>query len=343
MKNRVTIRDVAAAANVSVATVSYVLNGKKKVSEETRQKILAVIDELGFVPDLNARGLSVKDTKLLGVVVPQTEPGSKLMFHYIFYSELLGSIEYAERQRGYHVIISATDVTEDYLHLIQERNLAGVIIIGTYQNRFFSELKTLDVPVVLIDSYCKYDYFHKLRIDDEDCSYQATEYVIRQGHRRIGLVTGHLQEDGVMQKRYRGFLRAFEQNGLTFSDGNLYEATVDYESGVRAADWFADTKADITAVVATADVLAIGLMKGFYEKGIRVPEEVSIIGFDDLDISKYTTPGLTTVKQPISAKGERAVEILIENIENPKMEKVEEVFPVELIERQSVRKRVEIT
>ena len=176
MKNRVTIRDVAAAANVSVATVSYVLNGKKKVSEETRQKILAVIDELGFVPDLNARGLSVKDTKLLGVVVPQTEPGSKLMFHNIFYSELLGSIEYAARQRGYHVIISATDVTEDYLHLIQERNLAGVIIIGTYQNRFFSELKTLDVPVVLIDSYCKYDYFHKLRIDDEDCSYQATDF-----------------------------------------------------------------------------------------------------------------------------------------------------------------------
>ena len=118
---------------------------------------------------------------------------------------------------------------------------------------------------------------------------------------------------------------------------------MDYESGVRAADWFADTKADITAVVATADVLAIGLMKGFYEKGIRVPEEVSIIGFDDLDISKYTTPGLTTVKQPISAKGERAVEILIENIENPKMEKVEEVFPVELIERQSIRKRVETT
>lgn len=342
MKNRVTIRDVAAASNVSVATVSYVLNGKKKVSEETKQKIQAVIDELGFVPDLNARGLSVKDTKLLGVVVPQTEPGSKLMFHNIFYSELLGSIEYAARQRGYHVIISATDVTEDYLQLIQERNLAGVIIIGTYQNRFFSELKTLDVPVVLIDSYCKYDYFHKLRIDDEDCSYRATEFVIQQGHKKIALVTGHLKEDGVMQKRYSGFLRALQKNGLAFHQENLYEATVDYESGVNAAEWFVDTNADITAVVATADVLAIGLMKGFYEKGIKVPEDISVIGFDDLDISKFTTPGLTTVKQPISAKGERAVEILIENIEDPKMEKVEEVFPVKLIERQSVRKRMEI-
>lgn len=341
MKNRVTIRDVAAASNVSVATVSYVLNGKKKVSEETKQKIQAVIDELGFVPDLNARGLSVKDTKLLGVVVPQTEPGSKLMFHNIFYSELLGSIEYAARQRGYHVIISATDVTEDYLQLIQERNLAGVIIIGTYQNQFFSELKTLDVPVVLIDSYCKYDYFHKLRIDDEDCAYRAAEYVIQQGHKKIALVTGHLKEDGVMQKRYSGFVRALQKNGLEFHQENLYEATVDYESGVNAAEWFANMNADITAVVATADVLAIGLMKGFYEKGMRVPEDISIIGFDDLDISKFTTPGLTTVKQPISAKGERAVEILIENIEDPKMEKLEEVFEVKLIERQSVRKRME--
>lgn len=206
----------------------------------------------------------------------------------------------------------------------------------------YFEEKTLDVPVVLIDSYCKYDYFHKLRIDDENCSNLATEFVIQQGHKKIALVTGHLQEDGVMQKRYRGFLKAIEQNGLEFQKENLYEATVDYESGVNAAKWFVDNKADITAVVATADVLAIGLMKGFYEQGVQVPEDISIIGFDDLDISKYTTPGLTTVKQPISAKGERAVEILIENIENPQMEKVEEVFPVKLIERQSVRKRTEI-
>ena len=148
MKNRVTIRDVAAEAKVSVATVSYVLNGKKKVSEQTKQRVLDVIDRLGFIPDLNARGLSVKDTRLFGIVVPQTEPGSRLMFHNLFYSELLGSIEYAARKRGYHVIISATDVTEDYLQLIQERNLAGVIIIGTYENRFFDRLNELDTTGV---------------------------------------------------------------------------------------------------------------------------------------------------------------------------------------------------
>lgn len=339
MKNRVTIRDVAAEANVSVATVSYVLNGKKKVSEQTKQKVLDVIDKLGFIPDLNARGLSVKDTKLFGIVVPQTEPGSRLMFHNLFYSELLGSIEYAARKRGYHVIISATDVTEDYLQLIQERNLAGVIIVGTYQNQFFDRLNKLEVPVVLIDSYCKYDYFHKLRLDDEYSTYLATNYMISKGHRRIALVTGSIQEDGVMQKRYKGFLKAMKEKNIEFDQHNLYETTVDYESGIQVAEKIAASNDNITAVVATADVMAIGMMKGFFEKGIRIPDQISIIGFDDLDISRFMTPGLTTVRQPISQKGERAVELLVENIENPGMNKVEEVFPVELVERGSVKER----
>ena len=338
MKQKVTIRDVAIASGVSAATVSYVLNGKKKVSEETRQKILDVIEKLGYVPDLNARGLSIKDTKLIGVVIPQTEPGTQLMFRNNFYSEILGSIELTARQLSYHVIISATDVTADYLNLIQERNLSGVIIIGTYQNDFFSQLNRMEVPVVLIDSYCKYDWFHAIRIDDEHSSYLATKHVIDQGHKKIALVTGKLKEDGVMQKRLSGFKKALEESGLHYSDKYLYETTVDYESGVKAANLIAANKDGITAVVATADVIAIGLMKGFFDQGIKVPEEISVMGFDDLDIAKYTTPGLSTIKQPISLKGEKAVQLLVENIKNPQMDKVEEVLPVQLINRGSIKK-----
>ena len=237
------------------------------------------------------------------------------------------------------VIISATDVTEDYLQLIQERNLAGVIIIGTYQNQFFDRLNKLDVPVVLIDSYCKYDYFHKLRLDDEYSTYLATNYIISRGHKSIALVTGSIQEDGVMQKRYKGFLKAMKENNIEFDDNNLYETTVEYESGVCVAEKIVGSKSDITAVVATADVMAIGMMKGFFENGVKIPEQISIIGFDDLDISKFMTPGLTTIRQPISEKGERAVELLVENIENPNMKKVEDIFPVELVERGSVMER----
>ena len=339
MKEKATIRDVAAAAGGSVATVSYVLNGKKKVSEQTRNEVLDVIRRLEYVPDLNARGLSKKDTRLIGVVVPQTEPGSTLMFRNNFYSEILGSIEYHARQNGYHVLISATDVTEDYLNLIRERNLDGVIIIGTYQNRFFSQLKQLEVPVVLVDSYCKYDWFHAIRIDDERSSWMATRYVLEAGHRKIALVSGLLHDSGVMQKRFKGYREALEEFGVPYREEYLFEETVDYDSGVAIAQRIAREKTDVTAVVATADIFAIGLMKGFYEAGVRVPEDISVMGFDDLDISAYLTPGLTTVRQQISLKGERAVTLLVQNMENPSMPRVEEVLPVSLVERDSVKRR----
>ena len=142
-----------------------------------------------------------------------------------------------------------------------------------------------------------------------------------------------------MQKRYRGFLKAMKENHIEFDKNDLYETTVEYEGGVEVARKILQSKSDITAVVATADVMAIGMMKGFFEAGVKIPEQISIIGFDDLDISKFMTPGLTTIRQPISQKGERAVELLVENIENPNMKKVDEIFPVELIERGSVAER----
>ncbi|MDO4322825.1 MAG: LacI family DNA-binding transcriptional regulator [Lachnospiraceae bacterium] len=339
MKQRATIRDVAAAAGVSVATVSYVLNGKKKVSEQTRNVVLDVIKELEYVPDLNAKSLSVKDTKLIGVVVPQTEPGSTLMFRNNFYGEILGSIEYHARQYGYHVLISATDVTEDYLNLIRERNLDGVIIIGTYQSEFFEQLRQLDLPVVMVDSYCEYNWFHEVRIDDQKGIYQATKYVLDAGHREVGLVCGLLHEDGVMQKRFRGYQQALAEYGIPFRQEYVFEGNVDYDSGVEIAGRIVRTQKDLTAVVATADMFAIGLMKGFYEAGIRVPEDISVMGFDDLDISAYMTPGLTTVRQEISLKGEHAVNLLVQNMADAGMKKATEILPVRIVERESVKRK----
>lgn len=338
MKEKATIRDVAVAAGVSVATVSYVLNGKKKVSEQTKSKILNVIKQMEYVPDLNARGLSLKDTKLIGIVVPQTEPGSTLMFRNNFYSEMLGSIEFHARQNGYHVLISATDVTEDYLNLIRERNLDGVIIIGTYENEFLSQLKQLDVPVVLVDSYCKYDWFHSIRIDDEKCAYLAAKHILEAGHRDIVLVSGILHDNGVMQKRLKGYQAALKEYNIPYRSKYVFEGNVDYDSGLSIARKIVHDKIAISAVVATADIFAVGLMKGFYEEGLNVPRDISITGIDNLDISAYLTPGLTTVMQHISLKGERAVSLLVQNMADPGMPKVEEILPVKLIERGSVKK-----
>ena len=141
-----------------------------------------------------------------------------------------------------------------------------------------------------------------------------------------------------LNKRFKGYQEALADFGIPYRPEYVFEGNVDYDSGVDIAGRIARGKVDVTAVVATADIFAIGLIKGFYEMGIRVPEDISIIGFDDLDISAYLTPGLTTIKQHISLKGERAVSLLVQNMADPNMAKVEEVLPVRLVERASVKR-----
>ena len=146
---------------------------------------MEAIKKLDYVPDLNARGLTMRDSKLIGVVVPQTEPGERLMFQNSFYSEILGSIEYYARLSGYHILISATDANESYLTLAKKRNLDGIIVIGMYPDEFYQQMKKTQIPIVLIDSYCGDHYYHSIRIDDAYGSYLAAKYVLSRGHREI--------------------------------------------------------------------------------------------------------------------------------------------------------------
>lgn len=335
---RATLKDVARLAGVSSATVSYVLNGKESISDETKKRVTEAIAQLDYVPDLNARGLSLRDSKLIGVVVPQTEPGERLMFQNSFYSEVLGSIEYCARLRGYHILISATDANESYLTLAKKRNLDGIIVIGMYPDEFYRQMKQTQIPIVLIDSYCNDHYYHNIRIDDAYGSYLAATYMLEKGHRDIAFFSGQLKENGVMKKRLAGYRQALAEYDLPFRQEYVYEGQIDYENGVRMGERLAQDRRSITGIVCAADILAIGAMKGLFEHGVHVPEDISVIGFDDLEISRYLTPGLTTVRQQISLKGQKAVELLLKHIENPKLTKQEEILPLELIERGSVRK-----
>ena len=336
---RATLKDVAELAGVSPATVSYVLSGKRTISEETKKRVMDAIEALDYVPDLNARGLSMRDSKLIGVVVPQTEPGDRLMFQNSFYSEVLGSIEYYARQRGYHILISATDANESYLTLAKQRNLDGIIVIGMYPDEFYHQMKKNQIPIVLIDSYCNDHYYHNIRIDDAYGSYLATKYLLDMGHKDVAFFVGQIKENGVMKKRLLGYRQALEEFDLPYRKDYVFEGQIDYESGIALAGKLRDAGLPATGIVCAADILAIGAMKGLYEAGKRVPEDFSIVGFDDLEISRYLTPGLTTVKQQISLKGQKAVELLLKHIEDPNLTKQEEVLPLELIERGSVKRR----
>lgn len=334
---RPTLKDVAERAGVSVATVSYVLNGKSSISEETRERVLGAVREMDYVPDLSARSLSMRDSKLIGVVIPQTEPGDCLMLQNSFYGEVLSSIECEARRQGYHILISATDANESYLTLAKQRNLDGIIIIGMYPDEFYQQMKKIQIPIVLIDSYCEDHYYHSVRIDDAYGSYLATRYLLQHGHREIALFVGQVKENGVMKKRLVGYKQALDEYGIEFRDEYVLEGQTDYESGIVLAKRMVEAKLPTTGIVAAADILAIGAIKGLYEMGLSVPKDYSIIGFDDLEIANYITPGLTSIKQQISLKGQRAVELLLKHIADPTLTKQEEILPLSLVERESVR------
>lgn len=336
---RATLKDVADLAGVSKATVSYVLNDTKKtITPETREKVQKAIEKLGYIPNIGAASLSNNCSKLIGVVIPQTEPGSELMFRNSFYSEILSAIEFEARKRGYHIIISATDVNESYMKLVIERNLDGVIVIGMYPDEFYQQFKKIEVPVVLIDSYCTDKYFHNIRIDDELGGYLVTKHAIEKGHKKIGFLTGQIHENGVILKRLDGYKKALQEAGIKFDKTRVYEGNVDFETGRVMAQKIVREKADITCLVTTADVLAIGAIKGFHEMKKEVPKEYSVIGFDDLEFSRFVSPGLTTVRQDIVKKGTIAMEILFENIRDKELPSKDIVLPFTLIERDSVKK-----
>ncbi len=335
---RTTLKDVARQAGVTTATVSYVLSGKRPISEETKQRVMAAIEELDYVPNLNARGLSMRDSKLIGVVVPQTEPGERLMFQNSFYSEVLGSIEYYARQQGYHILISATDANESYLTLAKKRNLDGIIVIGMYPDDFYQQMKKTQIPIVLIDSYCNDHYYHNIRIDDAYGSYLATRYMLENGHEHIAFFAGQMKENGVMKKRLLGYRQALDEFSVPYRREYIFEGQIDYNSGIDLSNRLMASPFPATGVVAAADILAIGAAKGFFEAGKRVPDDYSIIGFDDVEISRFMTPGLTTIRQQISLKGQKAVELLLKHIEDPTLPKQEEILPLRLVVRGSVRK-----
>ena len=336
---RTTLKDVAERAGVSKATVSYILNNSNKpISEETRAKVKKAMEELNYVPDLGAASLTNKTSRMIGVVIPQTEPGSQLMFHNSFYSEIISSIEFYARQNGYHILISGTNVDESYIKHVYERNLDAVIAIGVYPDEFFDQFRKIGIPAVLIDSYCKDNSFHAIRINDELGGYLATRYMLEKKHEKIGFLSGKMKEDGVIKKRHEGYKRALSEYGISYDKNLIFEGEVDFDSGIETAERIVKDKIPVTGIVTTADVLAIGAIKGFYKMGKKVPADYSVIGFDDLEISKYITPGLTTIKQDIHGKGRLAVEILLKSLEDKDYPRQDILMPFDVVERESVRK-----
>lgn len=338
---RVGIKDVARAAGVSTTTVSYVLNRNpsESISAETTQRVRDAAKRLNYSPNLNARSLSSRHSNLIGVLIPQTEPGKEFMFSNPFYGELLSAIEFTARKAGYHLLLCGTEQDQSYLSVAQNREVDGIIIVGAYPGKNLEELQGMDVPIVLVDSYASDSPFHTVGIKDREGARMATEYLIGKGHRDIAFLSGSIRENGVSYKRYQGFCEAMNAAGLPMPADALYVDTVDFEYGLRAAEAYVQRGKKQTAVFATADVLAMGMVKGLLQRGVRIPQDLSVVGFDDVYLSQMCYPSLTTVHQDIVRKGTEAVNLIIRAVSSGETARQEHIFPLTLVERESVMER----
>ncbi len=339
---KITIKDVARNAGVSIAAVSYVLNGKEnKVSQDTVVRIHDSIRHLNYIPSITARGLVKNTSELIGVIIPQTEDHKQLVFENPFYSEMISAIEGIVREYGYHIILAGVDKGKTYLDISTSRNLDGAIIMGIYSEQLYDECKQANIPIVLIDSYVNDNYFANVGIDDELGGYLATKHLIENGHRNIGLVTGMIRKDGVVEKRFLGYKRALQENDLFYNPDYVFENSVSYVHGRNSGALIAKKHQEIKAIFATADMVAFGVIRGIKESGKDVPYDISVIGFDDISMAHMFLPPLTTVKQQIFLKGETAAKMLIEQIQGKNgvsVKSARSLIPLEIVDRETVRK-----
>lgn len=308
---KVTIYDVAKRAGVSAATVSKVLNGTGRISQETSQRILAAIDELRYRPSLIASALKKQQTFSVGLLVPDiTNP---------FYAALARAVEDHALSHNYSVLMCSTDNTaereERQLERFLRQQLDGLIVATSEAMRleFLATLRDSQIRVVFIDRVVPNIPYPVIATDHYRGSYLATRHLIDLGHRNIAIFLEPLTLHSSLE-RLRGFVTALEEQDLRFDNTSMFSEGFGVESGYRLAQRLLAQYSEQrmpTAIFAATDQLAIGALQHFHEKGIGVPEQISIIGYDDIQMAKMVSPPLTTVAQPIAEIGRQAFELLV--------------------------------
>jgi LacI family transcriptional regulator len=333
IKSRVTIKDVAKAAEVSVATVSYVINNiSNMVSEDTRNRVLKVIDDLGYVPNLTARSLVKNESRVIGVIMPSKGYYKQLVLRENpFYLEFISGIEDEALEHGYSTSILGVEDEKECRVMLNSQNYAGFITFDFINKEVFNLLKATDRPIVVIDKEVEdTENVCYLNVDNERGSFLAVEHLINLGHKKIGYYTFALGSQ-VARERLSGFKKVHLENGIMLDE----EKTIFIDNMEKVVE--AIVNKEITAVFCSSDLMAMNLLRALHKSGVRVPDEASIIGFDDIAFCQFLIPALTTIKQNIFNKGEKAVEIILNNIDSSKEKIKEYVMDVELIERESVK------
>lgn len=334
----ITIKDMAEMLGISTTTVSNVIHGKtSEVSQKTVERVEKLLEEYEYVPNISARSLTQNRSKIIGVALKGRKDKYTNLIADPFFAELIGSLEAEIRAQGYFMMIYISNDISEIIRNVLTWNVDGLILVGMLHDDFIRIKSRYKKPMVLIDSYAPREIMKYVNIglEDEEGAYQMTRYLLKMGHRRIAFLADNME--GVDYIRYKGHQRALEDYGLKMQEKNLlifHPGTVERESSLR--DLYYRAK-EYTAFMCCSDYYAAILMNYFMDRGIRIPEDLSVTGFDDNLMSKIVRPALTTVGQDVTKKGRLAVDYLLKMIQGIEFPEWDVKLPTEMVIRDSVK------
>jgi len=313
---KITIKDIAKKANVSTATVSKILNNKdERISKGTRERVLIIAKENNYIPNLMARSLVTRKTNTIGLVLPDiTNP---------FFPELARGAEDKANKEGYMIMYCNTDDDAEkesiYLEMLAQKMVDGIILTQSANKEGNIEsLNKLKIPLVLIDRDINVKNIKgKVLVDNFLGAYEAVDYLIKKGYKKIAYITGPLSTTTAIE-RLGGYTKALEDAGMLINLELIFEGEYKAQWGIDGTNELLSSKVEFDAIFCGNDLIAVNAIRTLKEKGIRVPNDVGVLGYDNIFLSDMIDPPLTTVNQPAYEMGYEAVKLLIDVLDNNK-------------------------
>lgn len=335
----ITIKNMADMLGISTTTVSNVIHGKtSEVSEKTVRRVEKLLEEYDYVPNNSARSLTQNRSNIIGLALRSRKDKYDNIIADPFFSELIGAIEASIRSLGYFMMIYSSDDIAELIRNVLTWNVDGLLLVGMLHDDFVRIKSRYKKPIVLIDSYAPRDIMNYVNIglDDEKGAYEMTRYLLSQGHRKIAFLADNME--GVDYIRYMGHQKALADCNLKAKEEDLMlirPGMLDRESSMEEIYY---RSKGYTAFMCCSDYYAAILMNYFSDRGVRIPDDLSFTGFDDILLARIVRPALTTVRQDVGRKGRLAVEYLLKMIQDEAFMEWDVKLPVELVIRGSVKR-----
>lgn len=304
------IRDVAEFCGVSVSTISRVINNQQGVHTETRRRVIDAIDRLGYRPNLVAQGLRAKRGRLIGLVVPDDSISFSSLMHYTMLHA---------RERGYGVIFGTTqddpEIEAEFIDGLIQRQIDGIVFSRVSdESRVSDRLRDLGVPAVIVDRTTGLEHVPTVALDNYKAGMLAGEFLAELGHTSIACVQGP-PNIAIVRERLRGFRAGLEKYGRLLPDRAVFTGSFKYDSGAEAFRRIHQSMPDVTAIWAMNDLMAYGVIREAAVNGIAVPDDISVLGMDDIKFSEMLSPPLSTIHYPFDEMAQFAIDRLVERIE----------------------------